>query len=242
MADRVIGVLGGMGPEATAYFYRRVVERTNAATEQEHPRVIIDSNPGIPPRPAAIEGRGASPVPMMAESARNLEKAGADFIAVPCMTAHYFLHEVAGNVRIPVLSALEETADALCRRGRSHQAVGILATPALLSTGLFQGVLSERGIRSATLDTGWNRRMRGLIEDVKLRRGDRNSHVQTLVALGKGLRESSHAREVVVACTELSILLSYGRDVGGESLSLSSFVDCLDVLADAALRRVFGTE
>ncbi len=99
--EKIIGILGGMGPAATLALYERIIALTPAQCDQDHLRVIIDSNPKIPDRTAAILGNGESPLPAMAESAKTLERAGADFIVIPCNTAHYWLDELQKEVAIP---------------------------------------------------------------------------------------------------------------------------------------------
>ena len=116
--DRVIGVLGGMGPEATVAFYARIVACTSAARDQDHLRVIIDSNPEIPDRTAAVQGDGPSPVPMMAQSIAGLEKAGVDFVVMPCVSAHIFIEELKEKIRLSlscwILTAWAERILAAC--------------------------------------------------------------------------------------------------------------------------------
>ena len=90
MVEKIIGIIGGMGPEATADLYLRIIRATPVEKDQDHYRVIIDSNPKIPDRTPAIIGDGENPLPLMAETAKNVEKAGADFLIMPCNTAHYF--------------------------------------------------------------------------------------------------------------------------------------------------------
>jgi len=110
---RVIGILGGMGPEATVALYKRILDRTPAKRDQDHLRVIIDSNPKIPDRTAAIVGKGESPLPMMTEGVRNLERVGADFLIIPCNTAHHWLSELRKAVSIPIIDMVGETAAAV---------------------------------------------------------------------------------------------------------------------------------
>ena len=87
MNEKTIGILGGMGPEATLDCFAKIIKNTPAKKDQEHLRVIIDSNPKIPDRPAAIIGKGESPVPALIHGCRCLQLAGADFIIIPCVTA-----------------------------------------------------------------------------------------------------------------------------------------------------------
>ena len=96
MSAKVIGVLGGMGPESTAALLSRITRRTPAATEQDHLRVIIDSNPKIPNRTdALLFGNLAPVIDALSETASNLERAGAEMIGIPCNTAHAFLAMVS---------------------------------------------------------------------------------------------------------------------------------------------------
>ncbi|MGB4554610.1 MAG: amino acid racemase, partial [bacterium] len=89
MGRKVIGILGGMGPEATADLFLKIIRATPAEKDQDHLRVIIDNNPQIPDRTAAIFSQGDDPLPLLVETAKNLARAGADFIVIPCNTAHY---------------------------------------------------------------------------------------------------------------------------------------------------------
>ena len=114
--DRVIGILGGMGPAATLDLYRYITNLTPATKDQDHIRILIYSNPKIPDRTEAITGRGQSPLPMLIESARILEKGGAGIIAIPCNGAHCYVAEMQVNLGIPIKNMIEET----CRTLRLH--------------------------------------------------------------------------------------------------------------------------
>jgi len=118
---KVIGILGGMGPEATCDLFHKIIRVTPRfkpiRRDQDHLRVIVDSNPLIPDRTAAILEGGEDPVPQLQETARNLERAGAGLIAMPCNTAHYFWDQVQAAVGIPVLHMMEEVARALAGDG-----------------------------------------------------------------------------------------------------------------------------
>ena len=91
MSEKTIGILGGMGPEATADLFYRIVKATPVERDQDHPRTIIYSNSKVPDRTPAIAGEGESPLPEMLMAARSLEGEGADFLIIPCNTAHYFI-------------------------------------------------------------------------------------------------------------------------------------------------------
>jgi aspartate racemase len=104
MKRKTIGVLGGMGPEATLDCFGKIIKNTPAQRDQDHLRVIIDSNPKVPDRTPAIIGDAESPVSVIVEGCHALERAGADFIIIPCVSAHFFLSEIQAQCNLPILS------------------------------------------------------------------------------------------------------------------------------------------
>ncbi|MCQ2400520.1 MAG: amino acid racemase [Lachnospiraceae bacterium] len=150
MKKKIIGILGGMGPLATADLFKKIIELTEAAKDQDHVRVIIDSNTNIPDRTAAILHGGADPVPALTESATLLEKAGAGFLIMPCNTAHYFYKNVCEAVSIPVISIIEETAKRVLEIG--YDTVLILATDGTIQSKVYEKVFDTYGIRSVYPD------------------------------------------------------------------------------------------
>lgn len=137
MSEKVIGILGGMGPEATIDLFYKIIKLTPAEKDQDHLRIIIDNNPKIPDRIAAILGKGEDPLPVLQETARNLEKAGADFIIIPCNTAHYFLSSIQESIKIPILNMIEETAKETQKRIPQIQKVGLLASIGVYETKIY---------------------------------------------------------------------------------------------------------
>ena len=124
---KTIGILGGMGPLATADLFEKITLLTKAETDRDHIRVYIDSNTNIPDRTAAILNGGADPVPEMADALKHLEQCGADCVIMPCNTAHYFLPRLQAMTKLPFLSILTAAAEA-CARQFPGRTVGILAT------------------------------------------------------------------------------------------------------------------
>lgn len=136
--QKVIGILGGMGPAATVDIFNRIVNLTPATIDQEHIRIIIDNNPHIPSRVAAILGEDTSPLPTMVEMAQGLQKMGADFIIIPCNTASFYIENLRKKVDIPVFSIVEETTKWLLEKRPQVRIVGLLATEMTLRTGIYQ--------------------------------------------------------------------------------------------------------
>ena len=137
-----IGILGGMGPLATADLFRKIVLLTDAARDNDHIRVYIDDNASIPDRTAAILSGGADPLPAMTDSLRKLEACGADCIIMPCNTAHYFLPRLQALTEVPFLSMLEATAKTCADRFPDGTAA-VLATKGTLAAGLYQAALEK---------------------------------------------------------------------------------------------------
>ena len=146
MKEGIIGILGGMGPEATADLFHKIIKNTEATKDQDHLRILVDNNPKIPDRTPAMLASGRSPLAMMIETAKNLEAAGADFIVIPCVSAHYFIAELRERVAVPVISIIDEVADEVERRLPGARRVGLMATTGTIKTGLFQDRLREGGL------------------------------------------------------------------------------------------------
>ena len=144
MKKKVIGILGGMGPLATADLFEKITLHTRAQRDQDHLRVLIDSNTNIPDRTAALPRGGEAPTPQLTASAVLLERMGADVLIMPCNTAHNFYDAIAAAVHIPVLHMIRLTAQALQKRGVT--AAGLLATDGTVQTGIYQRTFAGTGI------------------------------------------------------------------------------------------------
>ena len=142
---KTIGILGGMGPLATADLFRKIVTMTKAGCDNDHIRIYIDDNASIPDRTAAILAGGKDPTPIMADSLQKLVACGADCIIMPCNTAHYFLPRLQKMTDVPFLSMLEATAKA-CAETFPGKTAAILATKGTLATGLYEKALEAEGV------------------------------------------------------------------------------------------------
>ena len=230
MTDKVIGVLGGMGPEATIAFYARLVAHTPAGRDQDHLRVIIDSNPGIPDRTAAILGQGESPVPALARGIDGLRGAGADFIAIPCVSAHAFIDELRQGARLPILSILDVVAEAVREHPRRIRRVGLLGTTGTVRAGMFQRRLAEAGLEVLIPDPADQARVQASIYAVKAGAPDAVRLQLTIELRSIALRlVSSGAEGIVLGCTEIPLVF------GQADVPVPVF-DSLVWLARAAVR------
>jgi len=143
---KTIGILGGMGPEATAYFFELIIKNTKAEKDQEHIPVIIYSNPEVPARTDAILEKGESPLPHLLEGARVLRQAGAGFIVMPCVTAHYFLDEIVAREKVSFLSLLDETLLYTQRKMPELKKAGLISSTGTLKSRLFHDAFAKEEI------------------------------------------------------------------------------------------------
>lgn len=206
MSEKTVGILGGMGPEATIDLFQRIVAETHAAKEEDHLHILVDCNPKMPSRQDAILHDGPSPVPALVETARNLQRAGADFLILGANTAHYFLPEVAAQVEIPFLSILEEGVKELLRQAPQAKQVGVLATSAAMEAGLYQSACEGHGLHVLPLEPHWQQTVQTAIFHFKYHglapenRGPMVSAAQHLVELG--------AQALILGCTEIPLILA----------------------------------
>ena len=203
MPDYPLGVLGGMGPQATNTFYQFVIDRTDAATDQEHVNALILSDSGMPDRTGAILGteeERRAVFQRLVADAKLLEGAGCTVIAVPCNTSHFFLDQVQKEISIPILHMIRETAKALHAQGRTRP--GILATDGTIQTGLYQKEFAALGIQAVVPTPPAQKLVMSLIyDDVK---AGRDGDPQKFAAVHRDL-EAQGCDCGVLACTELSV-------------------------------------
>ena len=203
MAQYRLGVLGGMGPQATNTFYQFIIDRTAARSDQEHVNALILSDVDMPDRTAAILGSDAEKEAVfqrLLAGARLLEGAGCTCIAVPCNTSHFFLDRVQDHIGIPILHMIRETARLLASQGLRRP--GILATDGTIRTGLYQKEFSAAGIGAAVPSPQAQELVMSLIyDDVK---AGRDGDPQKFAAIHEDLL-SQGCDCGVLACTELSV-------------------------------------
>ena len=142
----MIGILGGMGPLATADFFNKLIAATVAGNDEDHVPVLIQSDPRIPSRPAAILNNAESPLPALLEGRDRLIAAGALALAMPCNTAHYWFAQLQANCPVPFLSIVDATCDEVAQRVPAGAPIGLIATGATLATHLFDRRLEAMGL------------------------------------------------------------------------------------------------
>jgi aspartate racemase len=221
---KTVGVLGGMGPDATADFMSRVIRATPADKDQDHLRMLVDNNPHVPNRQEALLRGGADPGPALASMARGLAAAGADFLVMPCNTAHAFAGAITAAVDIPLVSIIDVTVEAC----GDAAAIGVLATDGCLSSGVFQEALAGRAVLPGDAET---RALMRLITNIKA--GETGPEI---AAGMRALAEALVARgaEVIIAgCTEIPLVLD-------ASMLDVPLVSSTDALASATVAKALS--
>lgn len=220
----VLGIIGGLGPMATAYFLQLITQMTDAYIDQGHIEILIHSKPQVPDRTSYILNNSEpNPVPDMIEIGKNLAEQGADILAIPCITAHYFHKEMEDAIGIPIINAIEETADYLKQRGIAK--VGLMATDGTIESGIFQDVLERQGIEVIIPSKENQRKVMYLIyENVK---AGKELELSVFEEISKELLEKG-VEVILLGCTELSLLK---RDYKLEPICL----DIMEILARKAV-------
>ena len=215
-----LGIIGGMGVQATGRFYRMLTEMQTVRREQEYLDILLYSKPSTPDRTDFITGESTvSPLGSLLHAGLVLERAGVDCIAMPCVTAHYFYEDLAQAVKVPILNMLEETA--LYAVSCGYSKVGLLATDGTVQGRFFHKAFAAHGIETIVPECAGQAAVMELIYDLK--RGvceDIGNGLDTVIA---GLC-SQGAQSVVLGCTELSL------PVG------NSCIDAMEILAQVALK------
>jgi aspartate racemase len=221
-----LGVIGGLGPMATAYFMELLTRMSDAKTDQEHMEVIIYSKPSIPDRTGYILGKSEkSPLPDMLSVGEKLRTAGAELLAMPCITAHYFYEELEKRLGVPVINGLSETASYLA--GEKKTCVGILATDGTIRSGVLQNMLRERGIRSIVPEENSQKKVMAMVYD-EIKAGHRADMEKFEQVSGELFRRG--AQVILLACTELSLIKK-------EHPLPAGYLDILEVMALAAVEK-----
>ena len=221
-----LGIIGGMGPMATAYFFQLIVEMTDAQTDQEHIDILIHNCPSIPDRTNYILNRSnESPKEPIISIGRKLKEDGLDVLAIPCITAHFFHQELEEQIGMPIIHAVRETAKYL--QQHKYERVGIMATDATMEKQIFQSELDRYGMQSVIPSADGQKDVMHLIygnvksgREIDMEAFDRVS--EELYAKG--------AQVILLGCTELSMIKSKGA-IG------SGYLDVMEVLAKCCVEQ-----
>jgi aspartate racemase len=232
--ELTVGVMGGLGPEATVDFMGKVVAATNAVCDQDHIHILIDHNPKVPNRHSAIAGDTPSVGPDLARMAKRLEAAGADFLVMVCNTAHAYTDDIRAAVDIPFVSIVDVVMDAVADTSTNN--IGIMAAQGCLRAELFQQALTSRGYEPIL----WSESELATFMDLvyRIKAGERDDDISAGIKKLAASLAFSGAEVLISGCTEIPLFL----DASNSPLPLLSSTDLLVERTIALARREIPLE
>jgi len=201
---RMVGILGGMGPEATVLLMQKVIAAVPARDDCDHVPLLVDQNPQVPSRIAhLIDQTGIDPAPALAAMARRLQTAGAQALAMPCNTAHHYAGSIRAAATVPFLDMVALSVAHAQTLAGAGDSVGILASPAVRRVGLFDRAFGPSGLRPVYPDCDDS--MLAIIRQIKARGPDQTA--RDALARASADLAGRGARLQMVACTEFSLIM-----------------------------------
>lgn len=223
-----IGIIGGMGPLATADLFTKIIKASDAKCDNEHIPIIIDNNTKIPDRTAAILGIGESPLEEIILSAKTLEKSGADFLIMPCNTAHYFYNDLTKAINIPILNMIEETAKFILKKNPDIKKIALFSTIGTLKGNVYQNIFNKYDIEIVFPEESENLELMNLIYNV-IKNGELNYNPKKIINIIKNFKKKN-IDNIILGCTELPIAMNLFKIKG-------NFYDPNEILALSAIKK-----
>ena len=219
---KTIGILGGMGPLATMDLATKIINHTDAKSDNDHIHSIIDNYAQIPDRTAFILGGSNDPTQHLIESAKKLESMGADFLIMPCNTAHYFYNDIVKSINIPFLNMITETAKSF----EAGQKVGLLATQGTYSSKIYEKVFNELDIEVVIPPNDLQALLMDLIYEIKS--GKSNGENIDITSILDHFYDLD-VTQLILGCTELPVAF--------QALNIKgNFFDPTKILALSAIK------
>lgn len=228
--NKTVGIIGGLGPLAGAYFYRRLVEMTPVIEESGHLPIRLWSAPDLPSRLEHMRGRGQSPGPHLIRIAEGLIASGADFLVIPSSTTHHYYDEIAAATSpVPIVNLLEEVAEAIAMS--SARTVGILATSPTVEFDLYRHAFAKRGIIGRYPDAKSQAQVMDIIMAVKSGQFESDLALGLLDIASRPWMQDCQG--LVLACTEIPVIFPHQAWIEADARPL---FDATDILAAATIR------
>lgn len=222
---KTLGIIGGMGPLATVKLFEKLVLLTDANSDQEHLRILVDNNTSIPDRTAHILSMGEDPTPFLIDSAKILKGIGADYLIMPCNTAHYYYNDIIKSVDIPFLSMIEETAKYIVKKYDGVKNVGLLATQGTYKANVYDDVFNNYDLKVIKPELEKQKCVMDLIYNIK--KGITHNDFTDFNSVINELKETG-VELFIMGCTELSVALDLYNLIG-------NYIDPLEIIAKKAI-------
>lgn len=204
---KTAGIIGGMGPQATIDLFQKIVSNTDSSSDNEHIHIIIDNNTDIPDRTKSILANSDLPLKYLSQSAKKLESIGADFLAMPCNTAHFFYDRLKKEVNIPIINMIEETAKYL--KEKNEKNLLLLATTGTIKTQIYQNIFNKYNLNIITPEKDFQVEIMSAIYDyVKEGKPYDKGEIFTQY-LNQAI--ANNIDRIILGCTELPILFEENK-------------------------------
>jgi aspartate racemase len=227
--EKILGVLGGMGPLASAQFMLRLTLLTPASRDQEHIPAVLWSDPRVPDRTRGKLAGGDDPLPWLLRGINGLRQAGCGAIAIPCNTAHGWLAPMTDAAGVPILHIVDAAATDLRRLGVGRGTIGLMGTQATLAMRLYQERLAGQGWDCLTPDQDQMDRL--VTPAIALVKANRVAEAFAPLAEVVNDLAARGASAIVLGCTEIPL----GIQAGPATALHAPVVDTIDALARAAI-------
>lgn len=196
-----------MGPKSTLDFLNKIISLTPAKKDQKHLKIFVYINPQIPDRTEAIIGDGTNPLQTLVDSAKILENAGAHFIVIPCVTAHFWLADLQNSINIPILDIVEISLKKIKKETKSIKKIGMLATTGVIQSGIFKNVFEPEGYKIIVPSGNIQRNyvMKGIYD---IKRGVELKRVKSLFLYACDKLIKNLVEVILLACTEIPLVIT----------------------------------
>ncbi|HOU76345.1 MAG TPA: amino acid racemase [Candidatus Dojkabacteria bacterium] len=230
----IVGIIGGMGPEATLNLFGKIIEKSKpyVRVDQDHIRIIIDNNPKIPDRTEFIMKKGKSPLPQIVKTAQTLEKARVTLGVISCMTSHYFFDDIQGSVTFPILNAYIETYNFILQNHPNVKKIGVLATTGTRSTKLFEKYITGKEIIFPSLFTQENKVMEAIYGEQGIKKGIISTQNAKLLVEASNELITEGAEIIIAGCTEIPLVLK-------QNMLKVPIIDPMDVVAEVIVEKAY---
>ncbi|MBG0763462.1 MAG: aspartate/glutamate racemase family protein [Tissierellales bacterium] len=213
-----VGIIGGMGPEATLNFFKKVIEFTDAKSDQEHVSMVIDNNTKIQDRSLFILNGGPNPKEELIGTAKKLQNYGAEIIAMPCNTAHFFYEDIKSSIDIPIINMIEETANHILKEKKNKKII-LLSTEGTYKSKIYEKVFEKKNLDLIIPSKNHRKQIMELIYKVKKNEKINYSKVNEI------LKQIKVSDEIfLLGCTELPIIFQ------NQKIS-EEYIDTVEILA-----------
>ncbi len=202
--EKIAGVMGGMGPDATVDFMAKVIALTNSGRDQDHVHMIVDQNPSVPNRGLVLRDGSTDVIDALGAMAQRLEHAGADFLVMVCNTAHVFLDKVHAESSIPFISIIDESVNEIDRVRPAARKVGVMATEGCLGTGIYQDAINASGREALEPDGAELEQLMNLINAIKA--GNQGEDICRAMQASASALVEQGADVIIAGCTEIPIV------------------------------------